>query len=125
MSDAICAGDPENVAASWAVPSTLAGLAGVVVATAEAMNVAATATVMSAKMRVCCRHSRRSSLMAQRITARRAGTPPSLGRFSTGLSRVAVPTCPVPACPVLTSPAPCSCWRRAGTPAWRRARSGR
>ena len=40
---------------------------------------APTATVISARMRSCCRHSRRSSRSAQRMTARRAGAPP-LGR---------------------------------------------
>ena len=70
------AGEPENEAASCAVPSTPATGAGVSVATVEATTVAPTATVISAMISSCCRHSRRSSRMAQWMTARRAATPP-------------------------------------------------
>ena len=76
MSAANLAGDPENTAASCAVPSTPDGLAGVVVATAAPMKVAATAAVIRAKISSCCRHSCRSRRTAQRMTARRAGSPP-------------------------------------------------
>ena len=74
--DGETAEEPETEAASCAVPSTPATGAGVLVATAEATTVAATATVISARISSCCRHSRRSSRIPQRMTARRAGTPP-------------------------------------------------
>ena len=83
------AGEPENEAASCAVPSTPATGAGVLVATVEATTVAPTATVISARISSCCRHSLRSSRMAQRTTARRAGSPP-FGILCAGRSVTAV-----------------------------------
>ena len=43
---------------------------------------AATATLRRVSTRSCCRHSRRNRRPAQRIIARRAATPPFLGRRS-------------------------------------------
>ena len=63
---------------SVAVPKPAPAGGGVLVATAEPTKVAATATVISARISSCWRHSRRSSRQAQRMTARRAGTPPLL-----------------------------------------------
>jgi hypothetical protein len=65
-----------NVAMSWAVPKPAPAGGGVLVATAAPTTVAASATTISARTSVCCRHSRRNIRHAHRITARRAGTPP-------------------------------------------------
>ena len=76
---AICAdrwGPGPSVAMSAAVPKPAPGAGGVLVATAEPTKVAATATVIRARISNCWRHSWRSSRQAQRMTARRAGTPP-------------------------------------------------
>ena len=61
---------------SCAVPKPAPAGGGVLVATAAPMTVAASATTMSARTSVCWRHSRRNIRHDQRITARRAGTPP-------------------------------------------------
>src|SRR6185437_16570845 len=67
-----------SVAISVAVPKPAPGGGGVLVATAAPTKVAATATVIRARISSCWRHSRRSSRQAQRTIARRAGTPPLL-----------------------------------------------
>ena len=61
---------------SCAVPKPAPAGAGVPVATAAPTTVAASAIVMSARTSSCWRHSRRNMRHDQRITARRAGTPP-------------------------------------------------
>ena len=76
-----------NVAMSVAVPKPAPGGGGVLVATADPTKVAATATVISARISSCWRHSRRSSRQAQRMTARRAGTPPLRPPRARGRSR--------------------------------------
>ena len=81
-----CGLSEENVAMSVAVPKPAPAGGGVLVATAEPTKVAATATVISARISSCWRHSRRSSRQAHRMTARRAGTPPLLPPASAGRS---------------------------------------
>ena len=75
---------------SCAVPKPAPAGGGVLVATAAPTTVAASATTMSASTSVCWRHSRRNIRQDQRITARRAGTPPLAAPASTGRSRSAV-----------------------------------
>ena len=91
---AMCGSGAWNVAMSVAVPKPAWAGGGLLVAAAAPMTVAATATVISARTSSCCRHSRRNSRHAQRVTARRAGTPPFLvpaeGAGAAGLSRSAV-----------------------------------
>ncbi len=86
-----CCGPPlAKVAMSWAVPKPAPAGGGVSVATAAPMTVAASATTMSARTSSCWRHSRRNIRHAQRITARRAGTPPFEAPAWAGRSRSAV-----------------------------------
>src|SRR5262249_35348348 len=84
----------------WAVPNPAPFGGGVFVATAAPMMAAATATVISARTSSCCRHSRRNMRHAQRVTARRAGTPPfpvpAVGAGPAGLPRSAVPLLSLP-----------------------------
>src|SRR3984957_8223413 len=63
---------------------------GLFIATAEPTIVAATATVIRARIRNCWRHSRRNNRHAHRTTARRAGTPSSTGRLDTRSVRTRV-----------------------------------
>ena len=63
---------------SWAVPKPAFAGRGVLVATAEPMTVAVTATTISARTRTCWRHSRRNRRHAQWITARRDGERPGI-----------------------------------------------
>ncbi len=95
ISVARCGSLPPKVARSWAVPNSPLGRPWELVATAAPTKVAATATVIRASTSSCWRHSRRNSRQAQRITARRAGTPPSrvpapVGSEPAGRSRSAV-----------------------------------
>ena len=76
MSAARCGSVPGTVSWALAVPNVAAGDDGVFAATATPRTVTATATASSATTSTCCRHSRRNSRHAQRITARRATTPP-------------------------------------------------
>ena len=80
---------------SVAVPKPAPAGGGVLVATAEPTKVAATATVISARISSCWRHSRRSSRQAQRTTARRAGTPPLRALARPGRSRTVTLTAAV------------------------------
>ena len=73
---ASCGPEEENVATSWAVPKPAVAGTCVSVATAAPTKVAATATMISARISSCWRHSRRSSRQAHLITARRAARPP-------------------------------------------------
>ena len=86
-----------NVARSWAVPKPAPAGGGVLVATAAPTTVAASATTISARTSVCCRHSRRNIRHAQRITARRAGTPPFPAPACTLWSSSGVLIVPAPA----------------------------
>src|SRR5215470_20391216 len=120
--------------ATWlAVPKVAAaGDAGVLLATAAPRTVPATATVISDSTSNCWRHSRRNSRHAHRITARRAGVPPSTptGRAEAGRSRTDVVTGFPPSPAVTPGRAPARSGqpaaRRAGTPPGQRAqRAGR
>ena len=71
-----CGSGAWNVAMSVAVPNPALAAGGVSWATAEPTTMAATATTISPSTSNCWRHSRRNMRHAQRITARRAGTPP-------------------------------------------------
>ena len=71
-----CGSGAWNVAMSVAVPKPALAAGGVSWATAEPTTMAATATTISPSTSSCWRHSRRNIRHAQRITARRAGTPP-------------------------------------------------
>ena len=82
---------------SCAVPKPAPAGGGVLVATAAPTTVAASATTMSARTSVCWRHSRRNIRHDQRITARRAGTPPFEVPAEAGRSRSAVLTGLIPA----------------------------
>ena len=75
---------------SCAVPKPAPAGGGVLVATAAPTTVAASATTMRASTSSCWRHSRRNIRHAQRITARRAGTPPLEASAEAGRSRNAV-----------------------------------
>src|SRR5262249_6885781 len=131
ISAARCGWLPGIMARWLAVPNVAAArVGGVLLATAAPRTVPATATVISDSTSNCWRHSRRNSRHAQRITACRAGAPPSAGRAEAGRSRTDVVTGFPPSPAVTPGRAPARpgqpAARRAGTPPGQRAqRAGR
>src|SRR5262245_17557938 len=79
LSASVCGSDPSSSRRTPAVPNRLsAEEEDTLYAMEVPAVVAAMATVRSASTRICWRHSRLNNRQAHRITARRAGTPPSL-----------------------------------------------
>jgi hypothetical protein len=71
--------EPSKFSSALAEPNWELFAGAVVWTTVMLPIAAATATARSASTRTCCRHSRRNRRTAQRITARRAATPPVRG----------------------------------------------